>query len=289
MIESEDELIPKIEEAIEISREINPELEEKLKKNQQFLENIKNSYSMSEKNSNNEKSLKKNLQTKIYPEKIISKFLKLTDSYLSSQKQCKLIMNFGDLELSCPVTLHESYLSKTKKVEKAIICIDSTNFNLLIKNWHKCLNLYKNLKEEEFQKLEEQNTRSLKYSGEAILSIPINNHQQFKVLIRLYNSDSIARIHDLYQFFHLHSIIKYFRSKKSSKNTSNKLKKDRELICTERYDDFVNSYFVLNQKMKSCLNLKEELHFDSMTCKETNLNSKELLNDNPATVPDKKS
>ena len=44
MIESEDELIPKIEEAIEISREINPELEEKLKKNQQILESIKNSY-----------------------------------------------------------------------------------------------------------------------------------------------------------------------------------------------------------------------------------------------------
>ena len=121
MIESEDELISKIEEAIEICREINPELEEKLKKNQQILENIKNSYSIPEKNSNNEKSLEKNLQAKIYPEKKMSKFLKLTDSYLSSQKQCKLIMNFEDLELSCPVILHESYLSKTKKVEKDII------------------------------------------------------------------------------------------------------------------------------------------------------------------------
>ena len=287
MIESEDELIPKIEEAIEISREINPELEEKLKKNQQFLENIKNSYSMSEKNSNNEKSLKKNLQTKIYPEKNISIIQKSIKSYISSQKQCKLIMNFGDLELSCPVTLHESYLSKTKKVEKAIICIDSTNFNLLIKNWHKCLNLYKNLKEEEFQKIEEQNTRSLKYSGEANLSIPINNHQQFKVSIRLYNSDSIARIHNLHQFSHLYSIFNYFKSKKSS--ISNKLKKDREILLTEKYDDFVNSYFVLNLKMKSCLNSKKELHSDSISCKETNLNFKELFNDNPATAPDKKS
>ena len=289
MIESEDQLISKIEEAIEISREINPELEEKLKKNQQILESIKNSYSLPEKNSNNEKSLEKNLQTKIYLEKNISIIQKSIKSYVSSQKQCKLIMNFGDLELSCPVILHESYLSKTKKVGKAIICIDSTNFNLLLKNWQKCLNLYKNLKEEEFQKIEEQNTRSLKYSGEANLSIPINNHQQFKVQIRLYNSDSIARIHNLYQLSHLNSIFKYFKSKKSSKNISNKLKKDREILCTERYDDFVNSYFVLNQKRESCLNSKEELHFDSMTCKETNLNFKELLNDNPVTDPDKKS
>ena len=289
MIESEDELISRIEEAIEIMRETNPELEKKLRESQQILENMKNSYLMPEKNLNNEKILEKNLLAKIYPEKNMSTLQNSNKSYLSSQKQSNLIMNFEDFELYCPVILHESYLSKTKKVEKAIICIDSANFNLLLKNWQKCLNLYKNLKEEEFQKIEEQNTRSLKYSGEANLSIPINNHQQFKVQIRLYNSDSIARIHNLYQLSHLNSIFKYFKSKKSSKNISNKLKKDREILCTERYDDFVNSYFVLNQKRESCLNSKEELHFDSMTCKETNLNFKELLNDNPATDPDKKS
>merc|ERR1712062_112967 len=90
---------------------------------------------------------------------------------------------------------------------------------------------------------------------------------------------------------HLYSIHKYFfKLKKSSKNSSTNLKKDREILFTERYDDFVNSYFIKNQKMKNRLNSKEDLHFESMILKEANLKSKKLLNDtnNSEITPDKK-
>ena len=56
MIESEDELISRIQEALEVSRETNPELEEKLTKNLQILENMKNSYLIPEKNLKNKKN-----------------------------------------------------------------------------------------------------------------------------------------------------------------------------------------------------------------------------------------
>ena len=290
MIESEDELISRIQEALEVSRETNPELEEKLRKNLQILENMKNSYLIPEKNLKNEKNLEKKLKSKIYPEKNMSTLQKSNMSYLSSQKQSNLIMNFEDSELSCPVILHESYLNKTEKAEKAIICIDSKNLNVLLKNVHKCLDSYKNLNEEQFEKIEEQNTRSLKYSGEAKLIIPIDKDRQNKVTVRLYNSDSIARLHNLNKFFYSHTTYKSFLiSKNQSENSNNNIKTDKEIRCTRRYDDFVNSYFVQNQKKEICLNLKEELHFDSMTCKETNLNFKKLLNDNSTTVPDKNS